>query len=228
MTEQRYRVLVVEDDPRMGPSIVAGLTRAGFDATLAADGDRGLELSAGERFDLVVLDLMLPGRSGHELLEAWSGRLGAPVIVLTARTELDSRVRSFEGGAVDFIPKPFWMEELVLRVRARLGVSAPRPDRRLSLGEVALDLDAREARRGEEALGLTAHEFNILALLVERAGQVLTRGQIADRALPMEGDRIDRTVDSHISRIRKKLGPEGGCIATVYGVGYRLSLPDSA
>jgi len=224
MDTPKTRILVVEDDPRIGPRVASGLTRAGFDATLAADGDVGVELGLTGDFDLIVLDLMLPGRDGFELLEAWSGRVGAPVLVLSARTALADRVASFELGAVDYLPKPFFLEELILRIRARLGVAAPRPTRRAGFGDVDLDLDARSVTRGGQAVALTAHEFNVLAALVEARGRVLTRAQIAEAALPYEGDRLDRTVDSHVSRIRKKLGGEAArAIATVYGVGYRLA-----
>jgi DNA-binding response OmpR family regulator len=148
--------------------------------------------------------------------------------VLSALTDLPARLKSFETGAVDFVPKPFFMEELVARIRSRLDLGQAEERRELTLEDVVLDLDARVVRRNGEDLGLTGYEFNVLALLCQRAGRAQTRAQIADHALSEDGDCSDRTVDSHISRIRKKLGPEaGGRIRTVWGIGYRCDLEDA-
>jgi len=215
------RILVVEDDLKVVQGLIRGLSRAGFDVTVAMDGEDGAHRAVAEPVDLVILDLMLPGRSGFEVLEAMSGRVSIPVVVLSARTELGARLKSFDLGAVDFVPKPFWMEELVARIRSRLAIRRESPHRVLEIGGVVLDLDARRATRGGEDLGLTGHEFNVLAYLVERPDRALTRGQLAAAALSAEGDRLDRTVDSHISRVRKKLGDDGERITTVWGIGYR-------
>ncbi|MEN0063595.1 MAG: response regulator transcription factor [Myxococcota bacterium] len=216
------RILVIEDDPRIGAQVVSGLIREGFDATLAADGALGKERFREEPFDLVVLDLMLPGSNGFEILRTWEGRTSVPVIVLTARTDLEDRLQSFALGAVDFLVKPFFLEELVARIRARLGVRATEPTRVLELGACAVDLDARDVRREGTSLGLTAHEFNVLATLVTAPGRAFSREQLAAKALPEDSERLERTVDSHISRIRKKLGPDGALVRTVFGVGYRI------
>lgn len=216
------RILVVEDDPRIGGSVVAGLIRAGFDAVLAADGCAGATLLANETFDLVVLDLMLPGRSGFELLRAWEGRHSVPVVVLSARTDLEDRLRVFELGAVDFLPKPFYVEELLVRIRARLGATpAAVPRQVLTFEGCELDRDARQARLDGVDLGLTTHEFNVLWVLAAAPGRAFTRSQLAERALPEDGERLERTVDSHVYRIRRKLGHAGGRLQTVFGVGYR-------
>lgn len=217
------RILVVEDDPQIGPEVVSGLIREGFDAVLAADGDRAAGLLRGDPFDLVVLDLMLPGLGGFELLEIWEGRTSVPVIVLTARRDLEDRLRSFELGAVDFLPKPFFFEELLMRIRIRLGLrTVDRPRRTESIGRCEVDLDGREVLRDGVSVGLTAHEFNLLAVLVGQPGRAFTRDLLAERALPENGMRLDRTVDTHISRIRRKLGDDGQAIRTVFGVGYRF------
>lgn len=221
---ERPHILIVEDDPGVVRGLVGGLQRAGFETSLAMAGDAGLERILTERFDLVLLDLMLPGRSGFEVLDAVRTRVSVPIVVVSARTELSARLDSFRGGAVDFVPKPFFMEELVERIRARLALTRPNPRRELLLSDVLLDLDARVARRDGVDLGLTAHEFNVLAFMRERAGRVVTRGQIADSALPEGGERSERTVDSHVSRIRKKLGPPAAVrIETVWGIGYRCA-----
>ncbi len=228
MTDTRARILVVEDDPSIGPRIAAGLLRVGFDTVLAADGLQARTLLLQGRFSLVILDLMLPGMDGFALLEAWRDRSSVPVIVLTARTALDDRLQSFQLGAADWLPKPFFMEELITRVRVRLGRTAiAQPERVVAFGDCVLDLDARRVCRDGAVLPMTAHEVNLLVVLVTNAGRVFTRAQLAERALPAEGDRSPRTVDSHIYRIRRKLGEAGGGIRTVFGVGYRFDAPAS-
>lgn len=223
------RLLVVEDDPSIASGLVSGLRAAGFDVSLEGGVARAMEVVAREPVDLVVLDLNLPDGSGFEALESWRFRKSLPVIVLTARTELRTRVHAFDLGAVDFLAKPFWMEELVARIRARLRLATDGERRVVSWDGIACDLDARAVRREDgAAVNLTAHEFNVLALLVARRGTAFTRDQIADAALPHEGDRQARTVDSHISHLRRKLGDAGRRIRTVWGIGYRLDLEDAS
>lgn len=222
------RILVVEDDPSIGSQLVSGLIREGFDATLAADGATARTAFSQSDYDLVLLDLGLPDHDGFSLLDAWRSRSSVPVIVLTARTELSARLRSFELGATDWLPKPFFLEEVVARIHTRLGHRPKHAAVRIALHDCEVDLDARMVRRGGDDLGLTAHEFNVLAVLVAHPGRAFTRSQLAERALPDGGERLDRTVDSHISRIRRKLGPEGAAqLRTVFGVGYRLDLEAS-
>ncbi len=217
------RLLVVEDDPSIAAGLVRGLRDAGFEVELATRAGLAAHAAARERFDLVVLDLNLPDGSGFDLLDAWRARQAVPVIVLTARTELADRLRAFQLGAVDYLAKPFWMEELVARIQLRLRIPEEPERRRLAWDDVVADLDARVVHGADGAdLGLTAHEFNVLAYLLERRGSALTRAQIAANALPLDGDRTDRTVDSHISHIRRKLGPAGRRIRTAWGVGYRF------
>lgn len=217
------RVLVVEDDPSIGSAIVVGLRQAGFVIELATTGELALQTSSREAFDLVVLDLNLPDLTGFDLLDAWRSRLTCPVIVVTARTELRDRLRVFDLGAVDFLAKPFWMEELVARIRLRLRVVDEAERRQVAWDDVVVDLDARVVTNSEGTdLQFTSHEFNVLALLLERRGTALTRDQIAQNALPLDGDRQDRTVDSHVSRVRKKLGDAGSRVRTVWGIGYRF------
>ncbi len=224
MADHRPRLLVVEDDLSVVQGLVRGLHRAGFDVSVSMDGTEGVRRALDEPFDLVILDLMLPGQDGFQVLDGWRGRLSVPVIVLSARTELEARLRSFDLGAVDFVPKPFWMEELVARIRARLALDDETPRRVVSFAGVSVDLDGRRVSRGGEEVPLTAHEFNVLAWLVERPDRAVSRQQIAEHALPEEGDRQERTLDSHVSRIRKKLGPDAAaCIQTVWGIGYRFS-----
>ena len=148
--------------------------------------------------------------------------MSAPVIVLTSSSELQARIKVFDLGAVDYMPKPFWIEELVARIRARLQLREQSPRRVLRFHGVALDLDARSLTVDGEAVELTATQLNILSYLAERPGRAVTRRQLAESALPALGERFDRTVDGHVSRIRRKLGPHGQAISTVWGIGYRL------
>ncbi|MDC0741431.1 response regulator transcription factor [Polyangium mundeleinium] len=216
------RLLVVEDDMQVLQGLVSGLARAGFDVTVAMDGDAATRLAL-QPFDALVLDLMLPGRTGFDVLAAVSGRVSTPVIVLSARTELTSRMKSFELGAVDFVPKPFWIEELVVRLRTRLALREKAPPRTLAVGSVFLDLDRRTATRDGDDMGLTRFEFNILAWLVERPGRAVSRRALAESTLTEDAGVTERTVDTHVSRIRKKLGHDGKRVTTVWGIGYRYT-----
>lgn len=221
-TEPKPRVLVVEDDLQVVQGLVSGLTRAGFDVSVAMTGTEGATRAVAERWDVVVLDLMLPGKSGFDVLAAMSGRVSTPVVVLSADTELASRLRSFQLGAVDFVPKPFWIEELVARLRSRLQLRETQPGRTLRFRSTVLDLDRRVATQGDADLGLTHHEFNVLAWLAARPGHAVSRRQLVEHTLSEERDATERTVDSHVSRIRKKLGDDSTCVVTAWGVGYRL------
>ncbi len=218
-------VLVVEDDASTAAGVVRGLRSAGFDVELATNGKEAVRLALTLRHDLVVLDLMLPEQNGFDVLQMLRERgFAAPVIVLTARTELEDRLRSFDFGAADFMAKPFWIEELVARIRSRLGARTARPRRIVPFGGVAeLDLDARTATVAGVPVSLTRNELDILAYLIERSGRAITRDQLAASALEPDGARDTRTVDTHVARLRKKLGPVAcSCIATVWGIGYRF------
>jgi two-component system OmpR family response regulator len=223
-----HHVLVVEDDHAIGSQLVKGLKSQGFTVEWATDGEGVVErvLSCGAH--AMVLDINLPGRSGFEILTDLRGRTSIPVVVLTARVELDARLRAFEGGAADFLPKPFFLEELVARLRARLG-AVGQVRRVVQWAGVEVDLDAREVRvRGADA-GLTPHELNVLAWLVERPKKAVSRRQLADGALSADGEVSERTVDSHVVRIRRKLGEEAAAaLRTVWGVGYAFHPPEAA
>ena len=219
---ERPHVLVVEDDVHVVHGLIAGLRDAGMEVSVCMDGAEACCRAVEERFDLIVLDLMLPGRSGFEVLEAMQGRTSTPVVVLSARSELDARLGSFSRGAVDYIAKPFFMEELVARIHTRL---ARKPEEQAPvkrLGATELHVDGRYVLRDGVDVGLTPHEFNVLLWLVERPGRAVSRDQLAEHVLGLDGPRDHRTVDSHVSRVRKKLGPDGARIRTVWGIGYRF------
>lgn len=216
-------LLVVEDDPSIAAGLVRGLKQAGFAVQLATDGDQAALLVEKDPPALVVLDLNLPGRDGFSLLESWQTRQSFPVIVLTARAGLEERVRSFQLGAADYVAKPFWLEELLARIKTRLRLKEMAPARGVRWADLHLDLDARTVtREGQGGLELTAAEYNLLAYLAERPGRAVSRDQLGQHALPLLGERNDRTIDSHIARVRKKLGPGGEAIRAVWGIGYRF------
>jgi two-component system OmpR family response regulator len=216
------RILVVEDEPDIAAHVVQGLKGVGHDVSLETRGDTAADRPLTEAFDLVVLDINLPGKSGFELLELWQSRQSAPIIVLTARTGLEDRLAAFDQGAVDFVTKPFFVEELIARIRMRLGIKEEVAEL-LAWADVSLDKGARVVKRGGEDLGLTHHELNVLLYLVERPGRAIARAQLAIGALSMDGEVNDRTVDSHLARVRKKLGkPAADAIKTVWGIGYRF------
>jgi two-component system OmpR family response regulator len=223
------RVLVVEDDPGVAGGIVRGLRGAGFDVELATDGLGGSKRALAGRFDAIVLDLMLPGQSGLAVLEQLKGRESIPIIVLTARSELPDKLACFALGAADFIAKPFWIQELVVRLRARLRITPEAPKRAVSWADAVLDLDSRVVTVGGMDVGMTRHEFDVLAHLVERDGRAISREQLAEHALSPFEQRDARTIDSHIARIRKKLGAKAGVsVVTVWGIGYRFELNTEA
>ena len=218
--------MVVEDDPGVAGGIVRGLREAGFEVELATSGIDGAKKALEGGFSAIVLDQKLPGQSGFDVLEQLQGRSSVPVLVLTARSDLADRLRCFGLGAADFITKPFWLEELVARLRARLRMSSDAPKRIIRWANVELDLDSRLVNIEGVDAGLTKNEFDVLAHLVERQGRAISRDQLAEHALTPFEQRDARTVDSHIARIRRKLGPEGGSrVATVWGIGYRFE-PD--
>lgn len=216
------RVLVVEDDAATAAGVVRGLRAAGFDVELSTSGADAAHRIGVEAHDVVVLDLMLPEKDGFEVLERMRHRTSAPVIVLTARTDLADRLRAFELGAADFVAKPFWIEELVARIRSRLRLAPERPKRIVRWAGVSLDLDARTVLVDGRPAPLTPTEFAVLAFLAERPGRAVSRGVLSERALASLDEPDARTVDSHVARLRKKLGEGASAIVTVWGIGYRF------
>ncbi len=216
------RILVIEDDPGVAAGVVQGLRAAGFAVDLVSDGTSAMTRAVDPRWSLIVLDLMLPGADGFAILEHLRSRVAAPVIVLTARSGLDDRLRSFGLGAADFLTKPFWVEELVARISARLRLPPQARRRRVQFGDVEIDLDARTVSRGTTPVRLTPVEMSVLAYLDERRGRAVERWTMADAVLRGASEVEGRSIDVHVARLRKKLGPAGRTIATVWGIGYRL------
>jgi DNA-binding response OmpR family regulator len=221
---EAVQVLIVEDDPPIAAGLVKGLSDLGFEPELVATGRAAVERGLRAPPDIALLDLNLPDVSGLDVLMEWQSRASFPVVVLTARTDLDTRVDVFEQGAADYVAKPFFLEEVVARIEARLGYrQAQRPKRVVSWADVQVDLDGRIVHRSDIEVPLTPHQFNILAHLLEHRGHAVSRKRLAKRALSVDGECTPRTVDSHVARIRKALGPSAAAaLVTVRAVGYRF------
>lgn len=216
----RPLVVVIEDDALVASGIVRGLRRAGFDVALACDGRSGVQLALDERAAAVVLDLNLPEKDGFDVLTAVRARSAVPIIIVTARTELSHRLRSFALGAVDYLPKPFFVEELLARVQTRIGATQT-PRRVIAAADVRIDLDGHKVEvRGSPVL-LTPTEFALLRYLAERPGRAVGRNELAGALSDLE-DADPRNIDAHLSRLRRKLGAASAVITTVWGHGYRF------
>lgn len=219
------RVLVVEDDVPVAAGLVRGLQSAGFEVELSTSGEEVVRTLLARKFDVVVLDLMLPGAHGFTVLEQLKDRSHPPVIVLTARTDLNDRLKSFELGAADYLSKPFFIDELVARIRARTGAVESEPRQLVKFGRVVLDVAAREATVAGVSAGLTPTELDLLVYLTTRPSRAISRQQLAESILRSLDDAGARTVDAHVARLRKKLGGDATAIATVWGIGYRFDAP---
>jgi two-component system phosphate regulon response regulator PhoB len=222
------RILVVEDEPDIAEVLQFNLERAGFSVTVERRGDSALEAIRRRPPDLVVLDLMLPGLDGLELarlLKRDAGDLESlPLVMLTAKGEELDRIVGLELGADDYIPKPFSPREVVLRIKAvlRRHAGEEEPPAILELGRIRLDAAAHRAEVKGADIALTATEFRLLRLLMERPGRVQTRARLLTDVWGYAEDVDSRTVDTHVRRLRHKLGPEADRIETVIGVGYRM------
>jgi two-component system alkaline phosphatase synthesis response regulator PhoP len=224
------RILVVDDDKEIVRLVRAYLEQAGFEVLSAYNGESALHAIRSERPDLVVLDLMLPGRDGWDITRIVRGDPTVseiPIIILTARVEDTDRIVGLELGADDYVTKPFNPREVVARTRAVLrrtsgGASQPRV---LQLGRLLMDLDRHEVQVDGRLMALTPTEFELLRVLMESPGHAFTRSELIEQGLGYTYEGLERTVDSHIKNLRRKLevDPKDPCyILTVYGVGYRL------
>jgi DNA-binding response OmpR family regulator len=218
-------ILVIEDEPGIVDFLERGLRAQGFDVITAMDGTTGATAALDQDIDLVVLDLMLPGRSGLDVLGSLhAAKPGLPVIVLTALGEVEHRVAGLDAGAVDYLTKPFSLTELAARIRAQLRAASHAPRTTLSAGDIEVNLITREVRRGGELVRLSTTEFELLSYLMHNRGHVLSREQILRAVWGYEYDPGTNVVDVYIGYLRRKLRAHGtnAPIVTVRSVGYRL------
>jgi two-component system copper resistance phosphate regulon response regulator CusR len=221
------RVLIIEDDEKTARAIASGLEAGGFSATTAHTGEEGFFLLNAEAFDLVVLDWMLPGRDGIEILKTLRARGSkTPVLLLTARDAVQDRVLGLESGADDYLVKPFAFAELLARIRSLLRRASPAEALKKTVADLLVDLEPRRVSRSGKPIELTPREFDLLAYLLRQPGQVVTREMLA-RDVWGEANRItplDNVIDVHIAHLRRKVdeGHVSKLIHTVRGVGFVL------
>ena len=216
------RVLLVEDDAALGEQVVRALSQAGFDPHWVRDGDEAADLDPNQ-FRIVILDLMLPGMYGLDILKRYRRKSEVPVLILSARDDTSDKVRGLKLGADDYVTKPFFPEELLARMRACLRRPTLAQTERIVVGKLRIDLSRRSVSTDKGEISLTPVEFEILAALGRRPGAAVTREALVDAALDPAQDGSRRTLDVHISRIRNKLGDAAPLLQTVWGIGYRLS-----
>jgi two-component system OmpR family response regulator len=221
------RILVVDDEKKIVEIVKAYLEREDFKVSVAYDGKTALDLSRKQPPDLVVLDLMLPEISGWDVCRALRKESDLPIIILTARDETTDKIVGLELGADDYVTKPFDPKELVSRIKAvlRRTEGAFRPQSKLSVADLSIDIDRRLVYRDQKAIELTQIEFDILKTMAEHPGRVYSRMQLLDKVQGEAYEGYDRTIDSHIKNLRKKIEPDPDrprYIITVYGVGYKL------
>jgi two-component system, OmpR family, copper resistance phosphate regulon response regulator CusR len=221
------RILIAEDEARIASFLEKGLRANGFTTTVAADGHEAAALARSGRYDLLILDLGLPGRDGFDVLQELRGEGSPlPVVILTARDSVLDTVAGLEGGADDYITKPFRFEELLARVRVRLrGERAPE-ETVLQVGAASLDLRTRRISVNEQAADLSAREFALAEMFFRHAGQVLSREQLLSQVWGYDFDPGSNVVDVYVGYLRKKLGKDR--IASVRGMGYRLEREEHA
>ena len=225
------RLLLIEDDARLAAMVRDYLGGAGFRVSHAANGAAGLALHAREAFDAIVLDLMLPDMDGLDVCRQVRARAATPILMLTARGDAMDRVVGLEMGADDYLPKPFEPRELLARLKAilRRGKAGPSQDI-LRFGRLEIDRGAREARLDGDPRTLTSYQFGLLLALAEHAGRVMSRDALMDVLKSQPHEAFDRSIDVHISSLRKKLGDDPKSpryIETVRGAGYRMRRPES-
>lgn len=221
------QILIIEDEAKTASTLALYLRHAGYGVRIADDGAAGLALARGGGFDLVLLDLMLPGLDGREVCQALRASSQVPIIMLTARTQEEERIAGLELGADDYVSKPFSPREVVARVRAVLR-RAPTPHETgatppLCAGPLVIDLERHEARLEGRPLALTATELHLLATLAAAPQRVFSRATLIERVCGHDFEGLERTIDAHVKNLRRKLAPHGNVlIVTVFGVGYKL------
>jgi DNA-binding response OmpR family regulator len=220
------RIVIVEDDAVVSSTLSLYLTRAGYETVVARDGVRGLELASRKGVALLILDLMIPGIPGHEICKRLRQTSALPIMMLTARTSEADQVAGFDLGADDYVPKPFRPREVVARVQAllrRTSLQPTEPPPPIVVRGLEINCWGRSVRLRGESVALTRTEFRLLEVFAKSLGRAFTREELLSRAFDPDFDGVDRTVDVHITNLRKKIERHGEhYILTVHGVGYRM------
>ena len=221
------RVLVVEDEASLSQQLARALGEAGYAVDCAADGERADFLGQTERYDAVVLDLGLPNVDGLTILRRWrEAGIAVPVLVLTARGSWHEKVQGIDGGADDYVAKPFRIEEVLARLRALIRRASGQVHPELRCGAVALDPRVAKVTLNGAAVRLTSHEFRVLSYLMHHRGRVVSQGELTEHIYSQTADRDSNTVEVFIARLRRKLGAT--LIETVRGLGYRINQAEAA
>jgi two-component system OmpR family response regulator/two-component system copper resistance phosphate regulon response regulator CusR len=221
-------LLVVEDDPGIGKSLARGFTEAGHSCDWVKSGEVGLEQAVSQRFDAIILDLLLPGLPGLEVLRALRNQgVQTPVLLLTAMGAIDQRVLGLKAGADDYVVKPFAFDEVLARLEAVCRRTQDRPPAQLTAGDLILDLTTRRVMRNEQIINLTPTEFSLLEMLMRHGGQVVTRKMLCEHIWDADWEGETNLIEVHVNRLRKKLDRDGETpiIQTVRGRGYALRAP---
>jgi DNA-binding response OmpR family regulator len=221
------KILVVDDEKKIVDIVKAYLEKEGYQVIVAYDGSSALEMTRSHEPDLIVLDLMLPEISGWDICRALRKKSDVPIIMLTARDEISDKIVGLELGADDYVTKPFNASELVSRVRAvlRRAEGSAVTKTMLNVADLTIDVEKRQVHRGDEAIELTPMEFDLLRVMAENPGRVYSRMQLLDSAQGEAYEGYERTIDSHVKNLRRKIEPDPAVpkyITTVYGVGYKL------
>ena len=225
------KILLVEDEAEIGDLIKTGLEKEEFSVDYCKDGDSGMEHAMSNSYDAIVLDVMLPGKSGLEILKmVRAGQNNVPIIIITARGETEDRIEGLDLGADDYLPKPFFVEELIARLRAIWRRSSETGMSVLNVGTLSANLMSREVVRSGRQIEMTPKEFSLLAFLMRAPDRVLTRTQILEQVWGYHFDPGTNLVDVYIRRLRSKIDFEGEIplIETLRGVGYRMQDPDNS
>ena len=213
------KILIVEDDQTISKLIAASLSISGYESVPCFDGNEAVHMVRNEEFDLILLDIMLPGLDGFQVMEKIR-ETGTPVIFLTAMGDVSDRVKGLKSGAEDYIVKPFEPLELLARIEIVLR-RFNREQKNLSFRDITVNMEERSVRRGSEIIDLTPKEYDLLVLFLKHQNVVLSRDKILMDVWECSANIETRTVDNHVQRLRKKLGLED-CLKTVFKVGYRL------
>lgn len=214
------RLLVVEDEPDLLSSLASILREEGYAVDEADDGESGLQKALWTDYDAIILDIMLPGINGFEVLERLRVRKKVPVLLLTARDQTSDRVRGLDSGADDYLPKPFDLAELLARVRALIRRSAGNPSAKARFGDVEIDFNARRVTLNQLEVQLTGREYALVSMLAQHRGRVFTRAQLYEHLFDEMDDSSSNLLDVHVSNVRKKLGKT--FIVTHRGQGYAI------